>query len=426
MTRKSLPKVNLSQSATFATASFGWILTAGGCSLFSPARSSLTDYEEARQSINNPVVIDANDGADGRYEDDGYRPEGVTADKNRGTVGILSKMGFKSPEQKVNKDLARSQFTEAKAIYDRAIALPLEERAPLLRQAAKGFEDAAENWKSSALEQDALYWAGEAYFLAEDYYQADKVIGKLVKEYPRNPYLDRLSKRRLEIGTYWGQLAAAAPKPFFVVNFTDPRRPWNDTGGHGKRLLERIRLDHPTGKASDDATMAIGIEQYRKEDFEGAADTFSDVRMTYPDSEHLFNAQLLELDSLIRSYQGPAYTSLPLMDAEKRIKQIVRQFPTESQEIQQDLNQTYAKIRFLNAERTWEYAERHRKAGANGSAKFHYQKLVDEFSETPFAEQAEVRLEELKDAPDDPPQYFRPLIKVFGADAGERPWKKDE
>jgi outer membrane protein assembly factor BamD (BamD/ComL family) len=424
LTRKSQPKSDVHRMAWLVLASCVWGIVAGGCSLFSPAKSSLTDYETARQAINNPIIVNNADGADGSYDDDAYRPEGASVEKSRGKKDWLSDVGFGKRAAKVNKDLARSQFAEAQALYEQAIALPLDERKPMLRDAAEKFKSAAGNWKSSALEQDALYWAVESHFLAEDYYQAEHVISKLNKEYPRNPYLDQLAKRQWEIYDYWMLTNTARPRPFFVVNFSDRRFPWNDTGGYAKKGFEKMRLENPTGKLSDDATMRLAVEQFRKGDFEGAADTFADVRLTYPDSEHLFNAQMLELESLVRSYQGPQYTSLPLTEAEKRVKQIVRQFPVEAQEHQQELNQTYAKIRFLNAERYWEYAELRRRAQANGSAKHHYLKLVEEYSETPFAEQALARLEEIRDLPADPPQYFRPLVKLFGADTGAKPWDK--
>ncbi|MEZ6135273.1 MAG: outer membrane protein assembly factor BamD [Pirellulaceae bacterium] len=248
----------------------------------------------------------------------------------------------------------------------------------------------------------------------------------MVKEYPRNPYLDHVDSRRFEIADYWLNVDKAAHKPFMIVNFTDNKLPWNDTGGHGKRLLEDMRLSNPTGKVSDDATMRLAVEQFNKQDYQGAADTFADLRMTYPDSEHQFNAQMLELQSLLGSYRGSSYSSLPLTDAEKRIKQIVRQFPNDASQHQQDLNQTFAKIRFLRAERVWDNAEYRRKKQENDSARFYYQKILEEFSDTPFAEQANVRLEELQGAPDNPPQYFKPLVFLFNADNDDRPWLKDK
>lgn len=419
MTRKSPPIANRHRNLLGALVASAALLT-GGCSLFSPNKGSLTDYEQARIAINNPAELEGRD-----YADEDYRPEGVSAEKNKNSLNLLTRIGLKAKAQK-DIDAARSEFAAAESKFEAARLLPVESRGDAFREAAEKYKLAGENWKSSALEQDALLMAGESHFFAEDYYEAERQYAKLIKEYPRNPYLDHIDTRRFEIADYWLKVDAVKHKPFYMLNVTDKKFPWNDTGGHGKRVFEQMRLDNPTGKVSDDATMRLAVEQFRKEDFEGAADTFSDLRMTYPDSEHQFNAQLLELESLVRSYQGWAYTSLPLSDAEKRLKQIVFQFPVEAEKNKQQLNQTYAKIRFLLAERVWENAERRRKAQENGSAKFHYEKLLEDYADTPFAEQAGVRMSEIKDEPDDPPVRFRALIKLFNAENDPRPWEKGD
>ncbi|MFO0942269.1 MAG: tetratricopeptide repeat protein [Pirellulales bacterium] len=120
---------------------------------------------------------------------------------------------------------------------------------------------------------------------------------------------------------------SANPKSFFNVNFTDNKLPWNDTGGHGKRALENVRLDNPIGKLSDDATMRLAVSYYEKEDWEMAATTFGELRMTYPDSEHQFKGTVLELQSLLAAYMGPEYSDLHLIEADKRAKAIIKQFP---------------------------------------------------------------------------------------------------
>jgi len=417
LTRKSPPVANRHRNFLGALVASAAIVVSG-CTLFSPKQGSVTDYEDARRTINNPAELEGRD-----YADENYRPEGVSAEKGDSAESILTRIGLRPKKQK-DIDAARAEFAAADAQFDAARELPVEQRAAAFRAAAERYKLAADNWKSSALEQDALLRAAESHFFAEDYYAAEQQYAKLIKEYPRNPYLDHIDSRRFEIADYWLKIDAAKHKPFYILNVSDKKFPWNDTGGHGKRVFEQMRLDNPTGKVSDDATMRLAVEKFRKGDYEGAADTFADLRMTYPDSEHQFNAQLLELESLVRSYQGWAYTSLPLRDAEKRVKQIVRQFPVEAEKNQQQLNQTYAKIRFLRAERVWENAERRRKAEENGSARFQYQKLLDEYSDTPFAEQAETRMEEIKDAPDDPPVRFQPIIKLFGAEIDPRPWEK--
>lgn len=390
------------------------VATLCGCSLLSKDKGSLTDYEATKQSIDG----------DSSFGDTEYRMEGVSADKERNSSNFLKQLGLRRPRQK-NRTLAKQQYQEAEKLFEQARNLEGPARARTFREAADQYEVAATNWRSSDLEQDALLMSAESSFFAEDYYRAEQYYGKLVKEYPRNPYLDHINSRQFEIADFWIKLARRDKNPFAMVNFSDPKEPWNDTGGHGKRVLEKLRIDNPTGKISDDATMRLAMEQYEKGDFEEAAHTFADLRLTYPDSEHMFNAQFFEVQSLLASYQGPKYSSIPLTEAQDRVIQLAKQFPTEAAQQQQELNRAYANIRFQMAERIWNAAQYRMDRGENGSAKFHYNRILSEFEDTPFAAQAREQLAEIADAPDDPPQRFRALLMIFGDKSNQRPWLND-
>ncbi len=76
----------------------------------------------------------------------------------------------------------------------------------------------------------------------------------------------------------------------------------------------------------------------------------------------------------------------------------------------------------MKAEREWYGAEYRRARQENGSAKYHYKKIIAEFADTPFAKEAETRLSELEGLPDDPPQRFAPLAKLFEQKKKEEPW----
>ncbi len=381
-----------------------------GCSMFSARAGSMKEYNEAKRQIENPSGF-----ADGIT-----RPEGRSAERDTTGKAFLERIGLKR-ERRKDIELARKEYREGDEMFERAKGLEGSERADAFRAAAKKYQSAAKNWQSSGLEQDALMMAAESLFFAEEFYRAEEMYGKLVKEYPRNPYLDQVDARRFEIADFWLKHDSAVHRPFVMVNFTDDKLPWNDTGGHGKRVLERMRLDNPTGRVSDDATMRLAVDQFEKGKFEGAADTFADLRMTYPDSEHQFQAQFLELQSLMSSYQGSKYSSVPLDDAETRVKQIAKQFPAEAGERQEDLNVAYAKIRFLKAERAWHGAEYRRAREEHGAARFYYKKLIEDFPETPFAKEAEARIAEIGDMPDDPPQRFAALVKLFPPPRDEQP-----
>jgi outer membrane protein assembly factor BamD (BamD/ComL family) len=369
----------------------------------------MADYEAARKEIEDPDSV--------------YRPEGMSAEDSGFGRDMLQAVGIVSDKRR-DIEVARTHYRQADEIFTSAKELEGSERQKRFREAAEQYKLAANNWQSSGLEQDALLMAAEAHFFAEDYYRAEAMYAELVKEYPRNPYLDHIDSRRFEIADYWLKYDRVKPSSFVIVNVTDPKRPWNDTGGHGKRVLEKMRLDNPTGRIGDDATMRLAMDHYEEARFEEAADAFADLRMSYPDSEHQFNAQLLEMQSLLASYQGPDYSSLPISDAQKRVEQLRRQFPQQAAEHQEELQEASAKIRFAMAERIWSQARYRRWRSEYGAARFHYRRILEDYPDTPFADRAREAMEEIKDRPDTPPQRFKALLWLLGSDGDDRPWRE--
>jgi outer membrane protein assembly factor BamD (BamD/ComL family) len=383
-----------------------------GCNSFSPFGRTDKDYEATRRAIN------------GQYGEGVYRPEGVSAE-NDDSLKFLDRLGLSRRKRKDIK-AARDAYAMGEEAFNKAKQLEGKERVDAFRAAATQYKKAADSWRSSQLEQDALLMMAEGQFFAEDYYKAEQSYAKLVKEYPRNPYLDQVDSRRFEIADYWLKYHSASPRSFAQVNFTDNTLPWNDTGGHGKRVLENLRLDNPLGKLSDDATMRLAVNYFEKGDYESAASTFGELRMTYPDSDHQFNAQFLELQSLLLSYLGPEYSDVPLIEAEKRVKAIVRLFPKEAAAKQLELREAAAKTKYLMAEREWESAQYRYRQGENLAARLYLEQLIEKYPETPFAEPSRELLAQLDGKPDRPAQRFAPLVRIFRADSDQRPWTRPD
>ena len=76
-------------------------------------------------------------------------------------------------------------------------------RPTFLRLAAPKYAAAADRWPDSQLAMDALFMAGECYFFADNYPQANLTYEKLVKAFPNNRYLDTVDQRRFAIARYW-------------------------------------------------------------------------------------------------------------------------------------------------------------------------------------------------------------------------------
>ena len=255
--------------------------TASGCRLLNPWKDD--EYVRAKNSIEG-------------YEDkegNWIRPEGSKADKRlySDSPKIFKNVPWLG-EPKVDKEQARAKMREANEYYKQAVAIDgaerREERRELFRKAGKTYTQAGKHWVSSAVEQDAYFMAGEAYFFAEDYTKAEDNYVKLIKEYPRTRYQDRVDQRRMEIGNYWLQF----PDKFYNLNFTDKKKPLNDTQNHGKRVLEKMLLDSPTSRLADDVTMDIANTEFKRENWNEALDRYRDLITVYTDSPHQFDAQI--------------------------------------------------------------------------------------------------------------------------------------
>lgn len=187
----------------------------------------------------------------------------------------------------------------------------------------------------------------------------------------------------------------------------------NDTAGNAIRVLNRIRLDHPTGKIADDATLALANAYFDKERFMDAADTYEDLRINFPNSEHQFHAHLFELRSRLEAYQGPHYDGTHLDTADKLLKAIVSQFPGKAEGHQEVLTRENARIRKMKAEREMALASYYEARGAYEAAGLHYQQVRAEYQNTPLATDANERLAQISDRPkktNEPPEWVAKLF----------------
>jgi len=371
-----------------------------GCASLGLSKKEDDEYVRARNSIEG-------------YEDkegNWIRPEGIRADKMResNTPKFLQGIPGMGPKA-VNKNLARESYSQADELFKKAATLEGDERKVQFRAAAKKYSEAGKNWTSSALAQDAFLMAAESYFFAEDYPKAENHYIKLLKEYPRTRYQDKVDQRRMEIGLYWLKFK----DEFYHVNFTDKKRPWNDTRNHGKRVLEKMRLDNPTGRLADDVTMELATTSFQKGNWNEALDTYQDLITTYPGSEHQFDAHFLGVKSALMSYQGADYSGESLDKADKMIKQMVRQFPQKAKEEQDQIQDAFKEVRYRRAERLFTNATYRFNKSEARAASMHCAQLLAEYSDTPFADQAKAMMEKTGGMPAEPIQHMSWLADLF-------------
>jgi outer membrane protein assembly factor BamD (BamD/ComL family) len=283
--------------------------------------------------------------------------------------------------------------------------------------AANQFRLAAGKMPDSQVEHEALFFEGESYFFANRYVQSNRAFENLVSRYSGSEYLDKAEARRFAIAQYWLQLDEHGAN--FKIG--DPARPKMSLATEARRILHRIRLDDPTGKLADDATLALANAYFKAGLWADAADTYEDLRLNYPGSRHQFHAHLFELKSRVNSYHGPSYDDEPLVKADKLLKSIVRQFPEQAREESEYLGKEGALIRHQLAERDWSMAEYFGNRGENRAAKIYYEKVAKQFADTNFADPAEKQISIVANEPAKPPQRAQWLVDLFPEPEAAKP-----
>lgn len=391
-----------------------WIIAGTGCSLMKPRDSAMANYERTRQEL----ASGGSSVALAQYDEDAPPDRSVTIkdfapEKLGATVRKLTGNGPNPKEAKV-------LYAQAQQAYGAASQLKLRnpnaDSRPQFVAAAKLFEDAAEKWPESELEQNAYYMAGESSFFADHYWDAETNYEMLLKKYQNSKYIDAVQPRRFAIAQYWLELHRKDPKAFYELNFFDEATPTRDAFGHAMRVYDRIRLDDPTGKLADDATLALGNAYFAAGKFMKADEYYTDLRKTFPSSEHQFQAHFLGLKSKLEAYQGPDYSADAINGAEKLVDQIRKQFPVEAQREREFLDRESARIRYLKSERDWLMAQRFDRRTEYGAARLYYSGLVADYPETPFGGRAKQRLQEIGGEPAIPEQPLDWLVAMFPED----------
>lgn len=320
-----------------------------------------------------------------------------------------------------NQQVAKSAFEEAEKTFIEATALEGSQRDKRFLDAAKLYKKAADRWPDSAMEEDSLFMLGESYFFADRYPKSSNAYEQLVKKYQNTRHMDTVDKRRFAIGRYWIEHEEANPDWPVTPNLVSRDRPVFDKFGHGVRVLDKIRFDDPTGKLADDATMAAGVAQFKAGNYARADELFADLRRSFPNSEHQFQAHMLGLKCKLQIYQGPDYSLKPMDDAEEIVKQIQRQFPQEAEQEREFLVTTWKEVRMNKALHDWTMAKYYDRRDEYGAAREYYARVRDQYSDTSLSTDAKERLAQIGGEPDKPSPPAPWLTEMFPTPDREKP-----
>lgn len=343
-----------------------------------------------------------------------------TPTEKRKTVEERFLDGLTQSDPEIEK--AKRYFFEAESIYNDAVRLrqtangsnsQMRQAGELFLQAGRRYQQAAEYWTDSALHEDAQFMAAECFFYINYYKHANVLYKAMLKEYPNTRHLDKIQKKRFQIAKYWIEEDFRDKQGFFDFNFTDKSMPFNSRFTEAIATLDNLRHQDPTSEMADDATMLVADSYFQREQYEKAHITLDDLVKVFPESEHQFIANYMMLQCKFLLYRGPDYSGVYLDEGEKQIRDIRRQFPVDSRQYAEQLDNFSRQFRYMQAERQWWVAQFYEGKEEFGAAKYYYQKLAQDFSDTPFASRSFTRYNDLKGYPDRPETPVKWLVDLF-------------
>lgn len=389
-----------------AVASLMWV--AAGCQGLPKvpglARSADSLADDGVRTASYQEPVSSREGGDGSIsefdvetdEDDGLGLEDFAPSAVAATFKELTGKG-------PNEDVARALYQEGDELF----------KAGEYKEAAASFERAVERAPESPLQEDSLFMLAESQFFSDRYPDANDTYGELLQKYKYSQHLDKVVTHQFAIARYWEQAYAANPGLPLSPQLTDPTRPKLDTWGEAMKVYRSVRMNDPTGPLADDSIMATANAYFLKGRYEDAAYHYDLIRKEYPKSEHQLNAHILGMKSKLEMYQGPMYDGTPLEEAKDIAEQTMIQFRGALGEERQRLLETQNQLVQQQADRQWRIAQYYDKRKQYGSARIYYRAIAKEFPTTEAAQKASARLEEIRDFPANPTNYFKWLSQVI-------------
>jgi outer membrane protein assembly factor BamD (BamD/ComL family) len=310
------------------------------------------------------------------------------------------------------------------------------------RTAESLFERIVDTKNPPVIVQEALYYRAESLRLDRRYPSACDVYAELLNRFPQTPYREQAVQHIYDIANYWLDDTRAEMKedqerqtgkrwfscPRFVS--LDKTKPFMDREGRAVEALEKVRMHDISGPLADHALFMAGTVKLYHENYREADHYFSQIHKSHPNSELAPQAIKLAIYCKHMSTGGPDYDGRKTAEARKLVQVAFTSYPKLAHDNEKFLYKQLDSITLQQADKDLMVGDFYKRTGHPGSAFWYYELVMRRYPNTPQAQQAQQKRDEIRarldkeaSAPPAPPSVWK---RMFGlAKDKEGPAKDD-
>lgn len=305
-------------------------------------------------------------------------------------------------------DTSAYENGDPKTLYEGAVALYDGQK---FKPAADEFRKIAKYCPDPVYQEKSQYMAGEALYMAGEYYKAYTAYDSYLEYYPQTDRLKEIVKKQLDIGL---KLVQGAKKDLLGVPILS---------GHstGVELMRKVLAKYPYEEFADEYDFLLANHFFEREDYEEATIEFEQFVKTYPTSEWAPTAQFQLAQCHLRAHQGLEYDPRPMEKARAVLEKYIEKNPNGDKV--KEAEATLAQLDNDVARKDFETALFYRKKGKPKSALVYLRGIVAQHPGSPWAIQAEGVIRELEPPPPEetPSEGTGGETPAAPAGAGETP-----
>lgn len=250
-------------------------------------------------------------------------------------------------------------------------------------------EQALQQWRSllkrfpdSPQAAEALYNIGRIYEEMHKYYLAHKAYKELLTKYPFSAYFVKALEREYNLGLKFLQ--------GYRRKFWDITKPIENPA---PEIFDLIVSVSPNGKYAPGALYYKGLYFKKKRQFAEAKSAFEKLLRSYPDSEFADKAEYQLAMCYYEMSLDPQYDQEYTAKAIEALRRFVKKYPDST--FRSRAEELIAELEEKKARHLLEVARFYLKQGNERSAKIYLQDLIEHYSGTKTAREAEELLKHM-------------------------------